>query len=128
MALPSQVNQSWFDMIKEKLNIDEIKAYFTDLSIAHIFLYFGSGFLSGFLFKKFGKYLIFTLIVGTALIYGLHYLQVISLDIERLRNLIGLNPNDTLDIVIRYYLDWILNHIVYSILCVIGFIVGYKIG
>lgn len=128
MALKPEDNQSWFEVMKEKFDFERIKTYVAHLSIAHLVFYFGSGFLSGFLCKKFGKYFFFTLVVGSIAIYLLQYAHVISLDMDRLRSLLGLTQEDSIDAIIRHYFDWISNNLIYSILTAIGFIIGYKIG
>lgn len=89
--------------------------------------YFGIGFLGGFIFKKYARgFILYALIFG-GLIYGLHYLGVITIDWSKLKDLIGMT-SDATGFSAEPYMAWAREHIMQVIIGFIGFVVGYSVG
>ena len=90
--------------------------------------YFLGGFAAGFILKR---YLISILIITIGVIvilYGLQYLGITTINWNHAYTYLGLPQNTTLSSLIWKIITWLKNHIMVSIFCFLGFIIGYKIG
>lgn len=124
--------QSWFESLKEKFNLESLRNKF-DLSSEHLLLmalYLGMGFITGFLFRRYGTYLFILGLLVIALV-GLTYVEVVSLSINwsKVYSLFGIDhvgsPDSTL---LNMYWAWIKSHVVLVVSFVIGFLIGNRIG
>ncbi len=90
---------------------------------------FGGGFALGFLFKRFFKFLLFTLLIAFGVITFLHYKNMVIVDWVALSQYIGLDPEQIrLATAIEVTWHWVSHHSLAAISTVAGFVVGYKIG
>lgn len=126
------VKNGWFDVIKEKLSIENLSKTF-DLSkekMIALAFYFAAGLLLGFLLKRFFKYVL----VLAAVIIGLYFLQKagairIDIDWNKMNDFFGIESVKDIDtsLFLGYWL-WIKSNVAVSISLFIGFIVGWKIS
>ena len=110
-----------FEVLKEKLNIS--KEQFVELAT-----YFGIGFFTGFLFKKYARYLVISLIL---LAIALKYMEssgLITLHWDKIQTVVTVNQTAGFEPLYHVCLEWIKNHIALSISLVVGLIFGYKVG
>lgn len=126
MALPEEKGNTIVQWLNATFNGKHFD--FSYATMATAFFYGGAGFVAGFLLQKFGKCIVFTIIVGGAILYMLHHFNIIMLDIEQLRALLGLAQNDTISSVAQNYFNWMWNHLLYTVSAFLGFILGYKVG
>ncbi len=90
---------------------------------------FGGGFAIGFLFKRFFKFLLFTLLIAFGVILFLHYKNMVIVDWVALSQYVGLDPEQIrLATAIEVTWHWISHHSLAAISTAAGFIVGYKLG
>ena len=90
---------------------------------------FGGGFAIGFLFKRFFKFLLFTVLIAAGVIVFLHYKNMVIVDWVALSQYIGLDPEQIrLATAIEVTWHWVTHHSLVAISTTAGFIVGYKIG
>jgi uncharacterized membrane protein (Fun14 family) len=110
-----------FAVIKEKLNIS--KEQFVELAT-----YFAIGFFTGFLFKKYARYLIISLIL---LALALKYMEssgLITLHWDKIQSVVTVNQTGGFEQLYHVAVEWVKAHVSLSISLVVGFIVGYKVG
>lgn len=124
-------DKGWLETAKEKLDVEGTMSKFnlTKERVFEIALYLGIGFISGFLFKKYGKYLLIVVLtlVGLAILQQFGFVDF-AIKWDRIQGLQQI-PATTLDASIwTVYWDWIKTNIVVVISFVIGFLVGYKVG
>ncbi len=89
------------------------------------------GFIScalGFLFKNFGRYIIFAFVGIIALAWLFSYLDLITINNLRMKDLVGLGNARTLDDGFYIISGWARAHIAACISLVGGFFLGWKLG
>ena len=91
-------------------------------------IYFGMGFAVGFLFKKYFKFVFFTLLSAVILILILQYNQVLTIDWTALNVLLGFEPSADIGIILNSTFDWIKQNLITFVSCAVGFLIGYKLG
>ena len=91
-------------------------------------IYFGMGFAVGFLFKKYFKFVFFTLLTSVILILILQYNQVLNIDWQSLNILLGFEPSADIGIILNFAFDWIKQNLIIFVSCTVGFLIGYKLG
>jgi len=123
----TETAKGWFETLKAK-----VQSFFDNLNLNQQTLveyaaYFGVGFFSGFIFKKYARgFILYALIFG-GLLYGLHYFEIITIDWTKLKDLIGMTHTDTGD-AMAPYIKWAREHIMQLIIGIIGFVIGYNVG
>ena len=124
------VEKGWFETFKEKLNIDGLleKMKLDRSKLIEIGLYLGIGFLAGFLFKKYAKYL-FVVIVTVVAILLLQQFGFIKCIIHW-NKIQGLQPVAVPmgASVWSVYWEWFKVHFVVVLSFSVGFFVGFKVG
>lgn len=128
MEAAPKITSGFFDTIKTKIQTLAAQFDFSWKSISDMAFGFGAGFLLGFLIKRFARQFIFLIILFIALLIGLDYLNLISVDWVALKNFIGLTSNGTLEGIVQSYFQWGKEHIVIVFVGIIGFLIGYKVG
>ncbi|MFH1644638.1 MAG: FUN14 domain-containing protein [bacterium] len=91
-------------------------------------IYFGSGFAIGFLFKKYFKFVLLTLVASIILIKILEYNMVLEIDWEGMNVLMGFDSAADFNAIVNDIFSWIKNNFIIFISSVVGFLVGYKLG
>lgn len=128
METPTAAAQGWFDTIKSKIEefIGQFELSWEQLTQLGIAL--AAGITLGFLVKRYGRQTIFFLIFFAGLLFGLEYLNVITIQWTNLKDLVGLAPAETVEGVARGYFDWAQKNVVAVVTGLIGFLIGYKIS
>ena len=113
--------QSWFESAQKFLE-GYLPTWTSEL------LVFGLAFfLLGFLLKSFGRVLVFTIIAGIIVVAILHYVHVISLDMELIRHWLGIDKT-TLQEAPGAFIGWSREHLIAVVSAIVGFLVGWKLG
>lgn len=112
---------NWFETIKTKLQ--NYPEWVFDVGVFGLV-----GFVVGFVFKNFGKVLLFGaigLIIGLGI---LHYAHIISVNMNQIKDILGLAAANTIDDGVRIYSDWARLHIVGLLAAAVSFCIGWKVG
>lgn len=115
------MESNWFETIKTKLQ--EYPAWVFDCAVFGII-----GFVAGFVIKNFGKLVLFgilALIVGLA---GLHYGNIVSVNVSQIKAILGLAAAHTIDDGIRIYSAWAQHHAIGVISATVAFFIGWKVS
>ena len=107
----------WF----AKMNIDSTEVVRGGLTL------FGGMFL-GVLSKKYFKIMFVTTVVTVAVIKGLEYQNLLTLDYTGFKNFIGVDQAITLNSLAGDIFGWIKGNLVAAVCLVIGLLIGLKIG
>jgi uncharacterized membrane protein (Fun14 family) len=126
---PTQPVGMW-EMIKAKLHVDEWlqKINFSSDNLFAIGTYVAIGFFTGFLFKKYFKYLIFVVLGTIFAIKGLEYLGVIHVDWLGIQQLCGLKQVGTVDTLFKACVTWVRARLLMTVSLFAGFIIGYMVA
>lgn len=122
--------QGWFASVKSKLNVDGItqKLNLSRSRLIELGLYLGIGFLAGFLFKKYAKYLLVVVLMVVALAV-LHQFKFIDVAINW-NKIQGLQPTSApVDSnMLTVYWEWVKANFAVVLSFSVGFFVGFKVG
>ncbi len=131
MNLQTQLQpQGWWDVLRETFSLEQLSKRF-NLSfnnLVEIAAYLSIGFISGFLIKKYGRYVVCIVLVTGACIWGLAYLKVITIDLMKAKAILGISETQTVESLWNIYGIWIKEHILAAVSIVIGFVIGYRVG
>ena len=128
--LRADVGNGWFEKIKETLHLDSVLAGLdlSSYSVMYASLYSFFGFVVGFGLKKYGRYLIILSLFCGLVLFGLYCFNVITFDILKLKELIGLAPTTTFNNFLQLFYEWMRDNKIISISSIVGFIIGYMVG
>jgi len=95
-------------------------------------IYFGLSFAVGFFLRRYGRHVLFALIVSVFIIKGLEHFNFLTIDWDTIKTAfgIGLDPDGGLaqQSVIATAAEWIKANVILSIAAAVGFLIGYKVG
>ncbi len=120
----------WFETIKEKLQLDEIakKLNISLDTIGETAVWFGIGFLGGFLLKRYGRYVVLAILTCLVGLWALSHFELVTLHMDKFKEIVGFASTDTVASVFATFGEWAKEHVIQAIACVAGFFMGYKIG
>jgi len=128
---PKSIELGWFDKIKNSLQLDAIaaKLNFSKHRILDMALFFGIGFLSGFLWKRYANYFIAG-ILFIAVLLLLQQLDLITVSINwiRVQECCGLQPARADADILGMLWDWSKTNVLIILSCIIGFCFGAKLS
>ena len=127
-AATKQATQGWLDTLKNQFENITRQFEFSWAKVSEYGIALGGGIFVGFIVRRYGRQAIITFIAFAALLGGLHYLQLITIDWPKVKEFVGLAPAETVEVFFKDYWQWAQSHIVAVIVSIVGFIVGYKIG
>lgn len=96
-------------------------------NVIHVLTYGGIGFVAGFLFKKFGRLFVMSVVIVGAALLALSYLDMVSLNFDKFRSLLGISGADTVESVARHYYDLVRSNLLATVSGAVGFFIGYKV-
>ena len=105
----------------DKLNI-------TIVDIIEFVSCFGIGFLLGLILKRYLKYFILLTIFSILLIVFLKYLNVICIDCEQIKVILGFSQTSTCDEMIQKILILIKQNSIAVVCTVLGCLLGFQVG
>lgn len=89
----------------------------------------GIGLLSGFLFRKYFRTFLMTLLFGVLIIAVLDRLTLVHIDWDHVQNMIGIQPTqEAFQNLFQAGYAWVRINVQAVSSFTVGFIVGYKIG
>lgn len=128
---PQTVQLSWFDKLKNSLNFEAIaqKLNLSKYRFLDLALFFGIGFLIGFLWKRYANYFIAVVIFATIL-FIMHQLELIQLQVNWLKwqECCGVqSPRADADILGMLW-DWTKMNVLILVSFLLGFSFGAKVS
>jgi uncharacterized membrane protein (Fun14 family) len=120
----------WLKALWAKVNIQEWAESIGGSSADAIraVIYFGVGFAVGFLFKRYFKFLLGSVLAALILILFLYYNKILDIDWEALNLFLGLEPTADFGVLLNNIFEWIKLNLLMSISSAVGFLIGYKLG
>ncbi|MCK4651152.1 hypothetical protein KAT08_03190 [Candidatus Babeliales bacterium] len=91
-------------------------------------IHFGVGFAVGFLFKKYFKFVFFSLLATVLIILFLEYNKVLEINWQSLNVLLGFEPTADIGGILNATFDWIKDNLLIFVSSLVGFLIGYKLG
>ena len=73
-------------------------------------------------------YLFMSCLISIGILYLFNILNIVVIDIVKLKSLFGISPTDTVQSLSALYLYWMKNNIPLIVSATVGFIIGYKVG
>ncbi len=125
-----EVFMNWLKSVWEKIDIKKWSEDIGGSSAQAIegAIYFGIGFAFGFLFKKYFKFVFFTILTAMAVILILEYNKILTIDWLALNVFLGFDPASDFGVILNSIFDWIKTNLIKFIAGLVGFLVGYKLG
>lgn len=128
---PQAIQMGWFDKLKNSLNLDTLAQKFnlSQYRLLDIGLFFGIGFLTGFLWKRYANYFIAGVIFATFL-FILNQLDLFSFNVNwlKLQECCGVQqPQADADILVMLW-EWIKMNVLIIASFVLGFCFGAKVS
>lgn len=96
--------------------------------VAEIGVYGLIAFIAGFLTKVLGRWLFFGTIGAALALAFLYYTHVITIDLQQLKQLIGMSSAQTFQDVLGQERAWLHEHPVACIAMLAGFLLGWVLG
>ncbi len=125
------VQLSWFDKLKNSLNLEALaqKLNLSKYRMLDLALFFGIGFLIGFLWKRYANYFIAMVLFGT-LLFILNQLEVVSLHINwiKVQECCGVSPAHADADILSMIWEWIKLNVLIIVSFVLGFCFGAKVS
>jgi len=124
--------QGWFDSFKEKIHIDQWaeKLNLSKNRLIEIGIYLGIGFLTGFLLRRFSKYVIvFVLfILGIVLLNQFGIINVM-VNWSKVNEVFGIQTIQKVDggLIVIFW-EWTKANLLVVFSFSIGFLIGLKVG
>ncbi len=133
VIVPPQAGAGVVDTLKERFDVKAIveKAKLSKDKLFEVGLYAGIGFISGFLLKKYGTYVVVCILalIGLGV---LHQLEVIHIAVnwDKVYELFGIQAAQdvTTDTMIGMIWEWVKVNMVISISYIVGLFIGLKVG
>lgn len=127
METEKTVVKGWLEGMQESVN-NFIASF--DIRWEHVAewgIAFVVGSITGLLVKRFGRQIIFVLVLFAAGLLILSYLNVITFDWIAFKNIFGLHGTQTIEELVQNAFSYASEKIVAVILAVIGFVIGYRL-
>jgi len=128
-SLPVQgKNLLWWESLEQYFEQFIQKLGVTLQDIVQMLSFFGIGFLTGFLLKKYMRYFfIITSIMIIFLIVFDHF-GIILINWSHVQQLTGIDPTNTIQQVGEHVIALVKENIILTISGFFGFIIGYRVG
>ena len=128
-SLPVQgKNLLWWESLEQYFEQFIQKLGVTLQDIVQMISFFGIGFLTGFLLKKYMRYFfIITSIMIIFLIVFDHF-GIILINWSHVQQLTGIDPTNTIQQVGEHVIALVKENIILTISGFFGFIIGYRVG
>ncbi len=91
-------------------------------------IFFGVAFISGFLFKKYFKFLFTVLIIVVVTMKIMEYNQFLTFNWDAMREACGIEMPLDVNNVMKLCFAWVKQNVLLTIAAAIGFLVGFKLG
>ena len=124
------VTTGWVDTLKNKLHMQDLfdKLGLTSNIVTDAIVFLVSGFLAGFLVKRYVRYAVTALLAVFLALKGLENAGVVVIDWVKLQNLVGLQSSDTVDSIFSCSTHWISENVIVAVSFAVGLLMGMKFG
>jgi len=130
-SVPAQ-SASFLERMKYYLNPKQLMQMISASKdkIVEMGLYLGVGFITGFLLKKYSKYVLVVLLCMAALVILQQFeVLTISFNTAKIQEVFGIRPSTTMDSdLFSVYWHWIKLNFAIVLSFSIGFLLGLKVG
>lgn len=122
--------KGWLESLKQTLHLEEIaqKLNISVETLGQTMLFFGTGLIVGFLYKRIGRQLVFAILACVVLLWVLSHFDFITIHMDNFKELIGVSTNDTVGNVFEMFGSWVKEHVAQVIAGIIGLYLGSKVG
>jgi len=132
MSVAEYVHSAW-ESVKQFWNTFDLKKWSEQIGgssseAIEAAVYFCLSFGVGFLFKKYFKFLFFSLLCAVIMIKVLEYNHFLTIDWTAIKEFLGIGGTVDTNQLINRGFDWIKAHLLLFIAVTVGFLVGYKLG
>jgi len=118
----------WWESVERYFEQSIQKLGVTLQDIVQILSFLGIGFFLGFLLKKYMRYFFIITLVMIVFFVVFDRFGIILIDWAHIQQLTGIDPNSTIQQCGECILMVVRDNLVLSISCIIGFIIGYRVG
>lgn len=117
-------------MSDAKLSVENFwsKLNITSSDIIQFVSCFGIGFLIGLFLKRYVKYFVMFLICAALLLAVLQYFNIISINLEQIKILLGFSQTATFESIMQAVLIGIREHAIAVGCGILGCLLGFKVG
>lgn len=128
MESSHEPHSGFLETIKTKLNIKQFTDKIDSSMLLELAIYFGFGFVIGFLLSKFFKNIVIAVIVLGLILFALSYLGFVTINFTKLSDAIGIPHYTSIDKAMYCYYQCIKAHVWIAVSALIGFLFGLRIG
>jgi len=126
------MEKGWLETFKEKLNVDGLteQVKTSKDKIIEIGIYLGLGFLTGFLLRRFSKFIILLLLfIASLIILDQFDIVKIAVNWDKVQEVFGIRVVQTVDgSLLSTYWAWIKTNFLIVVSFLIGLAIGLKVG
>ncbi len=130
--VPTPTEPGLMATLKERIQPEAMmeKLRMSRSTLIDIGLYGGIGFLTGFLLKKYGTYVIvFVLFISALLVLQQFEFMTVSVNWPKVHELMGIHPATVVgDNILMMSWEWMKANVIISASFTVGFLLGLKIG
>lgn len=119
-------NQNTQDLVEQAKNMLPLPSQTGYGWLTASLIFAGVGFVSGVIFKLFGRFAVVFLLVSILSILALQYLGVVSLNFERLFGMANVDANLTIAQLFDLLWKWLQSHLIESISFIVGFVLAIE--
>ncbi len=122
--------KGWLESLRETLHLDQLaeKLNISVETLGLTALYFGIGFIAGFLYKRIGRHLVFAVLGCILVLWLLSSFDLISIHTDNFKALAGFSTDDSIGTVFQMFGIWIKEHVFQVIAGLFGLYLGCKAG
>ncbi|MCL4361021.1 hypothetical protein M1446_01535 [Candidatus Dependentiae bacterium] len=120
----------FFGRLKHTLK-ETFTEYSRDFSAEKALLYAAYcfvAFIAGFIFKNYGKYIFLLVLSVAAAFWATHYFNLITIKYDYARQIFGMEHVQSIQDLFYLIIEQIKSNLILSIMCVISFVIGWKVG
>ncbi|MBI2775099.1 hypothetical protein HYX58_03785 [Candidatus Dependentiae bacterium] len=119
---------NWFGIAKEKIDEGARKLNISSSTITESAIALGSGFIIGYLAKKYGRPILASTFLLIVVLVILNHFSVITIEWSKIKALLGLSPNEDVHAILNNMGQWIKDHTIAVVVGAVAFLIGYSIG
>jgi uncharacterized membrane protein (Fun14 family) len=129
MAGSGSTSLSWLEKLKETLNLNDLTEKFkaSKGTILDCILYLGIGFITSYILKKYGQYVLFFVIA----LFVLAQLNILNVDVNwhNIQEFLGLQHIGNVEgNIFTLFWEWVKLNVVVVLSFCVGFLLGLKVG
>lgn len=119
---PERTAPSFIQRMQEQLT------QISSQTVIELAIYFVIALGTGFILKKMFRYIIVALITIVLLLWALDYFNIATVDIAKIKLLMGIDPQASAQVLVRQAIAWMQAHPLLALAIIIGLLLGLSIG